>query len=340
MIRVSRKRLLEGLNVVAPATKAGQRPVLHCVKLHPAGVLLGLDATDIETYISTTAQQDSGAWEATLAVPHAPLKAFVSGAGDFLDLEATADSLTVQSAGSTLTLRAIQDDFPVRQIVDNPPVFLSADLVAQLATVVYAASKDNARPILTGICVRDGWAVATDSYRLSAVKVESGIPDCLIPAGFLETVIKHEPDGFSLSVDSYRASATVGETMWTTRLIEGQFPNWRGLVAESKNKFTCERADLIGAIEQVDIFGTPYLKLEPAGDSQVRLWSHDESGNEASAVIDGQLPVEKIAFTLKYLRDLVKVAPGDLFELGLVDMSKPGSIVTESRIDLIMPVRS
>lgn len=337
-MHLRRKDLLEALKLVAPATKRGQSPITHCVNLHDAAGALRVTATDMDLTIQAEVGSN-GIFPATI-VPHTPLVAFVANAGDELELEVDDDGLHVGCNGSALTLRTMPaDDFPQTYVAEGEPAAVAAEQAQAIGRCLYAASRDTARPVLTGVGIVDGWAVCTDSYRLSAVELDTELPSSIIPAHVIEQVLKNTDIGFGLVVDGHRASFfSHGVAVWTTRLIEGQFPDWQRLVGTPSGKFECERADLLGALDQVDIFGADYVRLS-SDDGRVRLTTKGDAG-EVSAHVNGSISVD-LSFTLRYLEDMVKATESDLFSLALEGPTKPVVIgsLDSGRVDLLMPVR-
>src|SRR5581483_5902251 len=218
-MNLNRKAFLDALRIVAPATKKGHLPILHCVRIADRTGAIQVVATDLETSIKADAGTNGILQSAV--VPHAPLLAFVASASDdiVLNFDTEDNALLVTSAGSTLRLRlATAEDFPTTNQAEGDTVHIDAALAGQLGGCLYAASRDNARPILTGLGIVDGWAVCTDSYRLSAVKISAALPNCIIPAHAVEQVLKHTKDGFELTIDNIRATFEVpGVGSWTTR---------------------------------------------------------------------------------------------------------------------------
>lgn len=342
-MNIRRKDFLEALKLVAPATKRGHLPITHCVKLSDATGALRVEATDLDLTIQAEVGSN-GILPATI-VPHAPLQAFVHNAGDDLDIEVADNDLRVASTGSALTLRTLPaEDFPNVKVADGQPINIGAEQAATIGRCLYAASKDGARPILTGLGIIDGWAVCTDSYRLSAVKLDTELPSAIIPAHVVEQVLKNTDMGFGLAVGDIRTSfLTPGIAVWTTRLIEGQFPNWQRLVGGTTGRLRCERADILGALDRVDVFNdnnTPVVRLSPS-DGGITFSVRSADAGEVTATIPGELS-EALAFTPKYLVDLVKATDGDIFDAGVGGPSKPcivGSLEA-GRVQLLMPVRA
>src|SRR5439155_7055172 len=136
-------------------------------------------------------------------------------------------------------------DFPVLQEPTGIRVKVGASELAEaVGQVSKAASRDEARPILTGILLevsREGLTlVATDSYRLGMRELPAtaeGEAKALVPERALSEVGRaaagDEKGEAELFVDQSQVGFRVGGLMLTSRLIEGEFPNYRQLLPET-----------------------------------------------------------------------------------------------------------
>src|SRR5439155_26597585 len=136
------------------------------------------------------------------------------------------------------------EDFPVLQELAGTRVSVkTSELAEAIAQVTRAASRDEARPILTGVLLeisREGLTmVATDSYRLSMRELAAtaeGEAKALIPERALTEVGRaasgDEKGEAELLVDQSQATFRIGGLTLTSRLIEGEFPNYRQLLPE------------------------------------------------------------------------------------------------------------
>ena len=122
----------------------------------------------------------------------------------------------------------------------------AAAFVETINRVARSASRDETRPILTGILVSASASelrmVATDSYRLSVKETSLEAPldgefEATVPARALQELarISQSADAEELSV-SVRANQIVfeiGGDVLSSRLIDGQFPNYRQLLPDA-----------------------------------------------------------------------------------------------------------
>lgn len=336
MIDVPRKGFLDALKTVAPAVKTGDNRYTGRVRLTGNG---NLTVQGFNGDLGITAEVDTAAMFETTVVPFDPLLRFVTTADADITIDFEDNDCIVKSGTARLALRTM-DAADLPRIVDSAgdPLHLASELLDQIGACLYAASPDPSRPILTGLGLIDGWAVCTDSYRLSAVRLDANLPDAIIPADVVRQVIKTGGPAF-LAVDDARATFGVGTTRWTTRLIMGSFPQWQRLVGTPAGKLTADRQALLDGLEQVDLFGSEWVRLEAMGD-QIGLGTRAQDGDTAAALVKGTVS-DTVSFTLRYLVDLLKALPGDEVDVGMDGASKPAVVGTleGGKVDLLMPVR-
>jgi DNA polymerase III subunit beta len=223
--------------------------------------------------------------------------------------------------------------------------------------VVRAASSDDARPILTGVLLAaegDGLRlVATDSYRL-AVRDLSGASvlaegqAVLVPSRALGELARllGGVDEATLRLGERDVTVEVGTARLTTRLIEGEFPNYRQLIPSSQpNRVVVGREPLLDALRRVRLLAreaTPVrITLRPDG---IELMAVTQDVGEAHEDVDAKYEGSEmvIAFNPDYLAEGVEAVSGDEVAIETVDALKPAVIRSGEGGDylyLLMPVR-
>ena len=250
------------------------------------------------------------------------------------------------------------DDYPRLASPASSAVTLpSAEVGEALRQVVRAASTDEARPILTGVLLTaeaEGLRmVATDSYRLAVrdlpgASVLGTDQKVLVPGRALSELARlvGNTGELTLRLGEREATFEVGGTRLTTRLIEGEFPNYRQLIPPTyPNKLTVAREPLMEAIRRVKILArdaTP-IRLQMTSDSLRLTAITQDVGNaveELDAVLEGtELTV---AFNPDYFASGVEAVGGDEVTLETNDALKPAVLRAVGRSDylyLLMPVR-
>ena len=249
------------------------------------------------------------------------------------------------------------DDFPRLPDVQAIGTF-SVDREALLDTVARvsrSASRDESRPVLTGILARfEGGKLvmaATDSYRLSVKEttLEGDAPEleAIIPARALTELsrIAQTADGMELGVHENQVVFVVDGITLTTRRIEGQFPNYRQLLPESfEHVVNVPRAEILDVVRRVAVMAqrNSPLRLRFA-EGELTISSQTQDVGEARESLPvgfGGEPLE-IGFNPEFLREGIESVTADEIQLKLISPLRPGLIQADGDDFwyLIMPIR-
>ena len=249
------------------------------------------------------------------------------------------------------------EDFP--RLPDTEGVsFSSVDCEALLDTVARvgrSASRDESRPVLTGILVRfeAGKIVmaASDSYRLSVKETayEGELPEleAIIPSRALNelTRIAAGADQVQLGVHENHVVFGAGDAWLTTRRIDGQFPNYRQLLPEAfEYTVTIPREELLDVVRRVSVMAqrnSPLRLRFAEGELTVSAQTQDvgEATESLPVAFTGE-PLE-IGFNAEFLRDGIDSNDAEQVQLRLISPLRPCVIQAESDDFryLIMPIR-
>jgi DNA polymerase-3 subunit beta len=256
------------------------------------------------------------------------------------------------------TLRLLPvEDFPTLQEPSGVRIGVEAGRFAEAVSQVgRAASRDEARPVLTGVLLevsREGVVlVATDSYRLSIrelvasadAEAKAIVPErALTEAG--RAASADEKGSVELFVDDSQVSFKVGGLTLTSRLIEGEFPNYRQLLPEThESRLEISRQQLLDAVRRVGLLArdtTPVrLEFNALG---VKLSSSSPDLGQAVETVEARYEGEDLtaAFNPQYLADGLTAANGDTVRIDVRDGLKPGVVRGDGDefTYLVMPVR-
>ncbi len=349
----------------AATTRGGVLPVLSGVRLELKGSRLEITGTDIELWISVSIAVD-GSEDGIAVVPARiasdVVKSLQSGAVTFTVTEGEAH---ISSGRFQSSIRLLpSEEYPRLPGRPEAAVTLDAAALAEaLHQVVPAASSDDARPILTGVLFAtegDGLRlVATDSYRLSVrdlpgTSVLSSDQTVLVPSRALKEVERMLGGAKSLTLrlGEQEADFEVSQddestvTRLTTRLIEGEFPNYRQLIPSSyPNKVTVGRDTLLDAVRRVKLMAlesTPVrLSMGPDG---LELVAVTQDVGQASEQLDANYEGAEltVAFNPEYLMAGIDIAKGDEVTIETLDALKPAVLrgsESATFLYLLMPVR-
>jgi DNA polymerase-3 subunit beta len=263
------------------------------------------------------------------------------------------------------------DDWPgIREHSEmDPLVSAEASLLADaLDRAALCASKDDTRPILTGVALvatedEALEVVATDSYRLGVVHVpvssSGSSPDRppVIPASVAKALAKQlkairgtaEIRVLSPSAQSKLVAAISFEgTTWTVRTIEGEFPNWRQVMPEPDGTlFDFDPEELLSALRAAaSVWGTkaaPPIRLTL--DRACTLVATDPNLGSMRETLDGAsfspngVGAVQVAFNPGYLADAVRFCGREQGRMWVRDALKPVRFEGPDRTYALMPIR-
>ncbi len=359
--RCERDVLVEALGAAGRAvtSRGGALPVLSGVRLELAGNDLRLTGSDLDLTIAVSTTVSGGS--DGVGVLPAKLVTDIVRALDpnAVEVELTDEEARISSGRSQFSVRTIPaHEFPQLPEPAAHTVELDAAAFAEaLRQVVSAASVDESRPILTGVLMAaegDGLRlVATDSYRLAVrdlpgTSVLAADQQVLVPSNALRelTRLLGDAEKIVLHLGEKDASFEVGDVRLMTRLIEGEFPNYRGLIPQSHpNRLTVGREPLHDAVRRVRLLAreaTPVrMIMKPDG---LELVAVTQDVGQAHEELDAKYEGAEltVAFNPEYLLAGIEVTPGDEITLETVDALKPAlirSLEGTEFLYLLMPVR-
>ncbi|MCB0979295.1 MAG: DNA polymerase III subunit beta, partial [Ilumatobacter sp.] len=243
--RCEREALAEALATAGRAAtgRSGALPVLSGLRLELAGDRLTVTGTDLDLTIQLSVEV-GGERDGGIVLPARLAADIVRSLGSGkVEVVADGDDVSISNGRSNFGVRPLSfDDYPKLASPVNTSVTLPASAFGEaLRQVVRAASTDEARPILTGVLMAaeaDGLRmVATDSYRLAVrdlvgQQVLAADQKVLVPGRALTELqrLVGGGDDVTMRLGDRDATFEVGSTRLTTRLIEGEFPNYRQLI--------------------------------------------------------------------------------------------------------------
>ena len=324
---ISQPDLLESLKTVSRAV-SGQNtlPVLGNILIRAEGKKVYFSATNLEISISTSREalvKNEGA----LTVPAKILTSYVSLVGKDQDIELAASdgaTLELKTPGSKTKMKGIAaDEFPnIARVESGVKLAVSSkDFRGAVAQVAFAAQEHSSRPILSGVYFaankNELRLAATDSYRLSekVLKLKDTVDQtsCVIPvrAVFEADRLAASGEELQVTIADNQVSFKAGGTELTSRLIEGQFPDYTQIIPKKDStRVEIDREAFELAVRRVSIFAkenNQHMKLECLKDGTVTVFTDStEIGEERTtfpAKVDGEPCV--IALNADYVLDLL-----------------------------------
>jgi DNA polymerase III subunit beta len=279
-----------------------------------------------------------------------------------LELRPSEQDVELISGGATFHLRTLRaEDFPTLPEPDTANLLTlpAAAFVETVEQVARSASKDETRPVLTGILISAVGAelkmVATDSYRLSVKRtmLERELSSSLevnVPARALQELARiagqSQSAELSASVGQNQVVFVLDGVVLSSRLIDGQFPNYRQLIPESVEHelrlSTAEIADVVRRISLLAQKNTPVKLAFAEGELTVSAQAPDVGEASETVPVPFHGEAFEIGFNPDFLRDGLESLDTDEFVMKLISPLRPGLIESPEAGDfvyLVMPIR-
>jgi DNA polymerase III subunit beta len=371
-VTVLQENLARGLSIVSRAVSPRSTlPVLANVLIASDEGRLRLSATNLEMgitcWIGAKIEE-----EGSTTVPARTLADLVSTMPDpqvSLTLNTQNQTLNVRSGSSTNDIKGIDaQEFPPLPVPDFDEAILisMADFKEMIHQVAFAASTDEARPVLMGVLlIVEGDKVtmaAADGFRLSvrSATLSAAAPasvSAIIPARALSELARIASDGeqtVQMVIPKGRGQVVfrVKDAELVSQLIDGTFPDYQQIIPRShKSRTLVSTASLLKACRQAEIFareGSNVVRLNiktngemQPGEVEISAHSEETGSNETlvEATVDG-IPL-LIAFNVKYLREVLEVVKSPNVAIETSAPNAPGvvrPVGDDNFLHVIMPM--
>ncbi len=277
-----------------------------------------------------------------------------------LELRPAEQDVELTSGSATFHIRTLRaEDFPpLPEPGGEGRVVLPADaVVATIGRVERSASHDETRPILTGILVSvtgtDLKMVATDSYRLSVKETTLGSPvepgfEANVPAPALAELSRLAADAseIAITVRENQVVFEVGERVLSSRLIDGQFPNYNQLLPDSyEHELHVDAQEIADVVRRISLMAQKNAPLRLRfAEGELTVSAQTPDVGEAQETVPVPFAGEpfEIGFNPDFLRDGLESAESGEIVLKLISPLRPGLIESGDGggfLYLIMPIR-
>ncbi len=333
------------------------QPVQNNIYLEATGNVLRMIATDLE-FISVTADVPAAVEEEGAVTVPANLFVEVTGSLPEEQVSLAADeqdSLLLEAGRARYQIRGMSaEDFETLPPVDGAveleiPQRVLHELISQ---TILAASRDETRPILTGVLFRirpEGLEVAaTDTYRLAIRRLDAteaqGLDqveeerDAIVSARCLQEVLRvidaDSDEPATVALGETLVEFTAGPIKIASRLIEGQFPPYERVIpAEYERALLVSRDELQAALRRALVVAREdanRVVFRAAGEILTLTAESPDVGR-----VEEELPIElegeglEIAFNARYLLDALEAMKSDRVRMELSGPLNPGVIKGE-----------
>lgn len=375
-VSVLQENLAHGLSIVTRAVSPRSTlPVLANVLVATDEGRLRLSATNLELGITCWigAKIENEGSTTVPARTFSDLVGTLSGQRVDLDLNVRNQKLNVLSGASTTNINCIDaQEFPPMPVADpSEGIQINvADLKEMIQQVVFAASTDEARPVLTGVqltvqttgttstmtlCAADGFRLSVRKAELSA-SVGRAI-SVIIPARALSELARVATDSnqvvnMLLPPGRNQVIFRMKDVELVSQLIEGSYPDVQQIIPRSyKTRTVLSTSAFLKACKQAEIFARESsliarISVTPGGELQpgkVEITGQSEetgsSENTVEATVEG-IPI-LIAFNVRYMREVLDVIKTPNVALETTADTSPGvvrPVGEDSFTHVIMPM--
>src|SRR6266542_3078281 len=346
----SRNELTRALGIVARGVSTRTTvQILAGILLEASRGKVNLAATDMELSLRTSLEANVEA-DGSVVVPGRLLLELARLLPDAdVSLEHKLEEAVVELRCGSATYRLHTynaEDFPrlpdagaaERHEVDRET------LLETVARVSRSASRDESRPVLTGVLVQfePGKLVmaATDSYRLSVKEtgLEGSVPEleAIVPARALGELARIAPEGerITLGVHENQVVFGTGSAWLTTRRIDGQFPNYKQLLPETfEHEVMLPREEFLDVVRRTSVMAqrNSPLRLRFA-DGELTVSAQTQDVGEARETLPVPFAGDalEIGFNPDFLREGLESVEGDEVALRLISPLRPGLLRAEA----------
>jgi DNA polymerase III subunit beta len=279
-----------------------------------------------------------------------------------LELRAAEQDVELNSGSATFHIRTLRlEDFPPLpeaggdEQLDVP----GPALVETVLKVARAASRDETRPVLTGILVsateQELRMAATDSYRLAVKDTRLEAPlsrtfEANVPARALQELTRIVQQGaadrIAVSLRSNQVVFEAAGVVLSSRLIDGQFPNVRTLLPEAyEHELQLSGTEITDVVRRISLLAQKNAPLRLSfaeGELTVSARTPDVGEARETVPVPFQGEPLEIGFNPEFLRDGLEALDGGDLVMKLISPLRPGLIEAADGSGfqyLLMPIR-
>jgi len=360
----SRENLLTPLQqVVGVIEKRQTLPILSNVLIRLAGGKLELTGTDLEVQLVTRSVAESGQ-DGQITVPARKLLDIcrLLPESSSVNVESRQDKLAIHSGRSRFSLSTLPaENYPAFDVsAPEAELTLSSRILKKaMEKTLYAMALQDVRYYLNGLLLDlDGpqlRAVSSDGHRLAVYEeslegINAQPRQVIIPRkGVLELyrLLGDQDEIITLQISSNNIRVLMGEVIFSAKLIEGRFPDFRRVMPKDITKIVSLEKDAFkSALTRVAILSTEKLKgvsLEVAGSTlklQAQNPEHEEAEEELEVSLEGE--GLSVGFNASYLLDALNNVDAGEVKLSFTDAGN--SCLIEDPQDgkykfIVMPMR-
>jgi len=338
-------------------------PILECFLFELQENSLKITAADSETRMITSVEVQEVEGEGIFAIPSKnlleSLKELPEQPITFDIDDATLEMFIYYENGKYNFIGQNGDEYPQHKPLKeeaNKLEIAAENLLSGISRTLFATAEDELRPVMNGILFdiseTDITFVASDGHKLVRFKnfsAKGNMKSAFIlpkkPANLLRTVLPKETGVVAIAFDDNNTYITMENLTIISRLIEGRYPNYNGVIPKDNPfKVTIDRLLFLNALKRVVVFANPgstLIKLQLSPNSifiSAQDIDYSTSADETIAcVYEGE--EISIGFKGSFLIEILSNIPSAEIVLQLADPSRAGLMLpaeNEADEDLLM----
>jgi len=343
-------------------------PILDCFLFEVEGSKLVITAADSETRMISSLEvsevEGAGSFAVTSKNIIDSLKELPEQPITFELNDETLDLVVHYQNGEYKLPAQNGEEYPIAKTIDASLATIdipASELLAGISRSLFATAEDELRPVMNGILFdifeEELVFVASDGHKLVRFKnlaIKGNTKNSFIlpkkPANLLKTVLPKETGTVKVSFDDNTARIELAQSTIITRLIEGRYPNYNGVIPTNNPfKLTVDRVLFTNALKRVSVFanqGNSLVKLV-ISENEMQISAQDidystSAEEKLTCTYDGT-PMN-IGFKATFLIDILSNIPSSEVVVQLADQSRPGIILPaenetdEDLLMLLMPI--
>lgn len=360
-LKVTQTNLNQALNAVSRvANTRGTLPVLANILIKASKGILLIAATNLDIGITKFVGAKIEK-EGSITVPANILTNFVSSLPQgVIDLTLDDNKLKIKTEQYNCVINGISaDEFPIIPEIESKQEIKinTKDFKKALNQVLFAASSNDNRPVLTGVYIYSNnnnlYMVATDSSRLSEKIICKTKEDIkiLVPSSSLSDlhrILDDQTEDIRLLKDDQQVLFKFSETELVSRLLENNYPEYQNLIpAQFSNLIEVKRQEFLNMIKVSSIFAK-----ETAGSLTIAIDENDQAINikslasqigENSAVLKAKIKgTAEITLNSRFIIEALNALEGENINFCFNGKVEPVLIKDPNEKDfihIIMPLK-
>lgn len=274
-------------------------------------------------------------------------------------LSLTNENLIIEGGGSKTIIKCLpQEDFPTLPIVEGQTFDIKSSILKEgIRGVYFCASTTEIKPEISSVFIYTDQDhvifVSTDSFRLAEKKIKvKNIPEIskiLLPYKNISDILRVLElfsGDIKVSFNKNQISLSGGGIYFTSRLIDGAFPDYRLIIPkEEKTKVVLMKNDILSTLRLSTIFADKFFQINFSVDTPRKIVTIDSKNNDvgsSTSSIDAVITGENIevSFNLRYFLDVFQSITSDSVVISFTDINKPiiiRGINDTSFLYLLMP---